>query len=458
MAIYLARRGFKVEVYERRLDMRNESAIRGRSINMTLAERGLESLREVGLLDKVMDMTIPLKGRAVHNLNSKTTFQAYGKDDHEVIHSILRNQLNIVLMDAAEASPNVTFHFGFRCVRLDKNTAKIDLINETNNEMSSVQGDFIIGADGAFSTIRQQMHRGERAQYQQDFLAWGYKELTVPPDLITDDHLDANSLHVWPRGDRMLMAMPNSDGSFTCTCILPFEGEHSFASLKTESEVLSLFEEQFPDAVPMMPNLTQDFLSNPSGEMITTLTLPWHYKDRVVLIGDACHAVVPFYGQGMNAAFEDCSVLDKCIARHGNNLEAGFAEYQNLRKRHTDVLAELSKQNFVELRERVRSPLFVARKKLDVALNRIFPKRWIPLYTLMAHTTVPYADALEQFQKRERKAKWMGINILLFILAGGVVAKDFLRKLRDRGSDDNGNTIPFWRSLLMVGSRSNRDQ
>jgi kynurenine 3-monooxygenase len=432
MATYLARRGCQVDIFERRGDMRREPIEKGRSINMTLATRGLKALEEVGLLDEVMKMTISLKGRMVHELSNEVTFQPYGKDDHEVIHSITRNALNTILMNAAQSYPNVKFHFHMRCMNVDKERGTLQFRNEDTNKTVNVESDLIIGADGAFSTIRQQMHRGIRAHYQQDFLDWGYKELRIPPGRNGSFQMNENALHIWPRGDYMLMAMPNSDRSFTCTCILPFEGENSFTSIKTEGDVLAFFKSQFGDVVPLLPNLGQEFLKNPVVEMITTYTNPWYYKDRIVLIGDACHAVVPFYGLGMNTAFEDCSVLDTCLARCNGEMEKVFVEYQGLRKRNTDVLADLSKQNFVELRDKVQSPLFVARKKVDVALNKLFPRHWVPLYTMMTHTTMPYAEALARHSKRIRVARWLGLDIALMTTAGLMVAGGLARRLLSR--------------------------
>jgi kynurenine 3-monooxygenase len=463
MAIYLARRGYKVEIFEGRGDMRCEPTGRGKSINMTLATRGLKSLEAVGLLDKVMSITIPLKGRMVHEMSNLLTLQPYGKDDHEVIHSITRNELNTVLMNAVESYPNVKLNFHMRCIGIDKNRGRLQFRNEETDEIVNVDSDLIIGADGAFSIIRQMMHRGVRAQYQQDFMDWGYKELTIPAGLNGAFQMNKSMLHLWPRGDYMLMALPNKDGSFTCTCILPFEGKISFASLKAESDVVAFFKSRFSDVVPLLPNLAHEFLNNPTVEMITTHTSPWYYKDRIVLLGDACHAVIPFYGQGMNAAFEDCSVLDTCLAQSGGSLEETFASYQAQRKRNTDVLAELSKSNFVELRDKVQSPLFLARKKVEIGLNKAFPRLWVPLYTMMTHTTIPYADALAQFNRRNRIARWLGMDIALVSTATLMVVGRFIRKHAPgkarRAAKNNGNgSVALWRRLSFILSRDSHQK
>jgi kynurenine 3-monooxygenase len=435
MAIYLARENFQVEIYERRGDMRKETVKQGRSINMTLARRGIQPLEEVGLLDKVMKITLPLKGRIVHTPGGRVVFQPYGKNDHEVIHSVMRNDLNMVLMNEAERYPSVRFNFLQRCVRVDKTNTIVHIQDEQTGELRSIQSEFIIGADGVFSNVRQQMQRGERAIYQQDFLGHGYKELRIPPGPNGRYLLPTGGLHIWPRGDHMLIAMPNSDGSFTCTCILPFEGPCSFDSLQTEEAVMEYFNIYFRELIPYIPRLAENFINNAVVGMITTHIFPWHYKDSVVLMGDACHAIVPFYGLGMNIAFEDCSVLNECLKRHVGDREAAFREYQNLRKCNTDALAHLSKQNFIELREKVRSPMFIAQKRVDVLLNKLFPRRWQPLYTLICHSTLPIAEALKLYNKRQRIARLLGLDVLKVLMAAGVLVQNVVTERRERRRD-----------------------
>jgi kynurenine 3-monooxygenase len=260
----------------------------------------------------------------------------------------------------------------------------------------------VVGADGAFSRARQEMHRGERADFRQEYLEWGYKELplTAKPDGSSKIELEA--LHVWPRLHGLFVSHPNRDGSHTLTLFLPFEGPDSFATTRTEADVKALFDKYFPDLVPLLPNLVEDWMTHPTGSLITTRTGQWHRNDWIVLVGDACHAVYPFYGQGMNSAFEDCSALMAALSKHGENREAAFTAYEQSRRPHTDILAELSKANFVELKQKVKSPWFVARKRLDVALNRLLPETWLPLYTMIAHTTMPYGDALARARRQEQ--------------------------------------------------------
>jgi len=446
MAIFLARRDFEVDIYERRNDLRIHNGERGRSINMTVSIRGLRVLEEVGILDEnLLAKTIKIKGRMIHNADGTSTFQPYGINEDEVLYSIVRSDLNAALMTYAESHPNVKFHFNTRCVKINKDAGIIHFENEITKESFSVPSDLIVGADGTFSTVRQQMHRGERANYHQDFMSHGYKELVIPPGPDGSFRLDQNALHLWPRGQRLFLALPNSDRSFTGTCILPFEGESSFASLKTEADVLTLFNSEFKSAVPLMPTLTQDFLKNRLGEFITTKTSHWYHKDQIVLLGDSCHSVTPFYGQGMNAAFEDCAVMNECIGRYGDDWEASFNEYQHSRKRNTDALADLSLRNFDELRESVKSPSFVARKQLDIILNKLFPNTWIPLYTLISHSVVPYADAIERVERQQRLIRWMGLELLLSTFARVMTVLTFVRNVpvyvREKMSADRYQTL-----------------
>jgi kynurenine 3-monooxygenase len=274
-----------------------------------------------------------------------------------------------------------------------------------------VTGEFILGTDGAYSAVRAAMHRQERFDYSQDYLTHGYKELTIPPKPEGGFRMEPHSLHIWPRGSFMMIALPNADGSFTCTLFAPFDGPSGFAALTTEAAVVAYFRDQFPDAVPLIPDLGPAFLANPTGSLVTVRCRPWHVGGRVALVGDACHAVVPFLGQGMNAAFEDCTVLVQCLDRHADR-ERALAEYERLRKEHTDALADLCIDNFIEMRDKVSSPLFRLRKKLAVLLHALFPRWYLPLYTMIEFTRIPYADA----RRRARRQDWVVRGV-----AGGVV-------------------------------------
>lgn len=423
MALYLARNGFNVELYERRGDREGSD---GRSFNITLSVRGTRVLEEIGLLDSVLKIAVPVTGRMIHAPDGTRTFQPYGRGGSEVLYSLTRADMFNILRQEVQKLPNVTFHHHQRCVGLDKQTGQITFQDELTGQRQVVPTDFIVGTDGAFSTVRQQMHRGERASYQQDFLDWGDKELTIPAGPGGTFQLEPNMLHVWPRNGCLLLAFPNYQGFFSCMCLLPFEGQVSFASLRAPADVRAFFEAQFSDVLALAPTIVDEFLRNPAASFVTTRSTPWYYQDRVVLVGDACHAVVPFYGQGLNAAFEDCSTLNACIRRHGGASEQAFAEYQALRKPHTDTLADLSQQNFIELRDKTQSPLLNARKKLDNTLHRFFPQSWLPLYTMIAHTCIPYADALRRAREQDRIARLLGIDLILLLLAGW----EYVRNLR----------------------------
>lgn len=417
LAILLGQRGFDVTVYDRRSPYRRDTAGGGPSMNLGLSKRGITALTAIGLIDQIMAMTIPMRGRMIHTLDGKRKFQPYGKDDSQAIYAIKRDNLNIALMDAGDALPNVRFFFDKRCVRLDKECGTISFHDEQTGEQLSVTADLIVGADGIFSTVRQQMQRGERADYLQEFLDWGWKELTIPPAPDGVCKLEQNMFHLWPRGNCMIFAHPNLDGNFCCSCLLPFRGAPSFASLNDHDSVQAFFQTTFSDIVPLAPTLVDDFLNNPIVPLMSIRTSQWYYKDRVVLIGDACHAVFPFYAQGMNAAFEDGLILSECLDRHPHDWRSAFAEYQALRKRNTDALADMSRENFLELRDKVRSPLFRARKTLDTALSKLFPQAWMPLHAIVTHTTIPYAEALARSRRQETLVKWMGVGAALLAIA-----------------------------------------
>jgi kynurenine 3-monooxygenase len=416
-AIHLARRGFDVEVYELRGDLRQGFVGPSRSLNMTLSRRGLAVLEETDSVDWVMPLTVPVKGRMVHGEDGRVRFYPYGSHQGELLHAIARSDLNAALMNRAESFGNVRIFFRKSFLRLDKDSATAVFRDLGTQRSFAVDADFIVGADGSFSAVRRAMQRGERADYQQKYLTWDYRELRIPPGP-QGYRLEPHALHLWPRGGCMVMALPNLDGSFNCICTMPSEGEVSFASLASEEQVRAFFEARFPDALSEMPTLARDFLRNPSSTFITISTSPWHHRGRVVLVGDACHTVVPFYGQGMIAGFEDCAALDACLVRHGADTAAAFAEYEQRRKRHADALAALSIHNFVELRDRVRDLRVIARKDCEGLLGRLFRRRWIPIYTLIAHTRIPYAEALERYRRQRRIARWLGLDLLVAAYAG----------------------------------------
>src|ERR1700719_444329 len=370
LAAYLGRRGYEVDLYERRGDPREGNMVGGRSINLALSTRGIHALRQIGIAPEVLEHAIPMRGRMIHEKSGALHFAPYDVDPNKHINSIGRAALNTTVIEAAQRYPNVRVHFNHRCTDVDLDVPAAQLLNTSTNQLLQSSGEAVIGVDGAFSAVRQSMQKQIAGfDYDESYLPHGYKELTIPPGPDGSWRMEKNALHIWPRKSFMMIALPNPDRSFTCTLFWEFEGPRSFATTKTDDDVRRFFDEEFPDAVPLMPNLLDDFKNNPTGSLVTIRSAPWHYKDKVALVGDAAHAVVPFYGQGMNAAFEDCVVLDECLAQFRDNRERAFAEYFVKRKENADALADLAVDNFIEMRDKTASKIFRAKKKLDHALE-----------------------------------------------------------------------------------------
>ena len=391
LAAYLGRRGYQVELYERRADPREGNLVGGRSINLALSTRGIHALEQLGIADEVLRHAIPMPGRMIHDKSGELHFSPYDRDPRKHINSIGRAALNTTVIEAALRYPNVSIRFNHRCteVDLDSATARFEAFQPVVGS-----GDAIIGVDGAFSAVRQSMQRQlPNFRYDESHLAHGYKELTIPPAPDGSWRMEKNALHIWPRKSFMMIALPNPDGSFTCTLFWEFKGPRSFETTTTDVDVRRFFEDEFPDAVPLMPTLLEDFRQNSTGSLVTIRCAPWFYRDKVALVGDAAHAVVPFYGQGMNAAFEDCVVLDECLAAFPENRERAFAEYFQRRKANADALADLAVANFIEMRDKTASKTFRAKKKLDHFLEAALPGIYLPLYTMVTFTRMPYAQA-----------------------------------------------------------------
>lgn len=401
-ACYLGRAGRSVQLHDRRPDPRRGPEQRGRSINLALSIRGIHALADVGLADAVLADSILMRGRMMHALDGSLSFQTYGKDDSEALHSVSRAGLNRRLVEAAAQYPSVQMFFNRRCTGLDPGAGFMELHDDATGTPLRVETDVIIGADGAYSAVRAWMQRREGFNYQQEYLSHGYKELFITAGPGGSFRMEQNALHIWPRGNFMMIALPNCDGSFTGTLFWPLEGPNSFAALKTQAEIVAFFHKQFPDVLPLIPDLAEQFLANPTGSLVTIRCWPWHIR-RAVLVGDACHAVVPFLGQGMNAAFEDCAVLEQCLKEDDWQWEKAFARYETLRKQHADALADLCVANFEEMRDRVASPWFLLRKKLAVLLHALFPRWYLPLYTMIEFTRIPYAEAV----RRARRQAWL---------------------------------------------------
>src|SRR5437867_8181458 len=375
----------------------------GRSINLALSTRGIHALEQIGIADEVLKHAIPMPGRMIHEKSGALHFAPYDVDPKKHINSIGRAALNTTVIEAAQRYPNVRVHFNHKCTDVDLDSATAQLLNTSTSQPLSASADSVIGVDGAFSAVRQSMQlKIDNFQYDESYLAHGYKELTIPPGPNASWRMEKNALHIWPRKSFMMIALPNPDGSFTCTLFWEFEGPRSFASTKTDDDVGRFFDEEFPDAVPLMPRLLEDFRQNPTGSLVTIRCAPWYYRDKVCLLGDAAHAVVPFYGQGMNAAFEDCVVLDERLEKFPNNRERAFAEYFSRRKENADALADLAIGNFIEMRDKTASKRFRAKKKIDHALEALLPGIYLPLYTMVTFTRIPYAEAARRAQRQDR--------------------------------------------------------
>jgi kynurenine 3-monooxygenase len=406
LAAYFGRHGYEVDLYERRADPRAGNFIGGRSINLALSTRGIHALQQLGIADEVLRHAIPMRGRMIHPATAGSGnlhFAPYDRDPKNYINSIGRAALNTTVIEAAQRYPNVRVMFNHLCTDVDLDSATAQLLNTSTSQLLQASGDAVIGVDGAFSAVRQAMQKQlDRFEYDESYLAHGYKELTIPPGPDGGWRMEKEALHIWPRKSFMMIALPNPDGSFTCTLFWEFAGPRSFESMKTDNDVRRFFDEEFPDAVPLMPTLLEDFRENPTGSLVTIRCAPWYYGDKVTLVGDAAHAVVPFYGQGMNAAFEDCVVLDECLAEFPDNRERAFAEYFFRRKENADALADLAVHNFIEMRDKTASKTFRAKKKLDHLLEGLLPGIYLPLYTMVTFTRIPYAQAAKRARRQDR--------------------------------------------------------
>jgi kynurenine 3-monooxygenase len=402
LSIYLAKRGFEVEIYERRPDMRQVEIGAGRSINLAISTRGIHALGEVGVLDSIMKIAVPMKGRMMHAVTGELTFQRYGKDDTEVIYAVLRSELSMALMNEAEKYPSVKIHFNERCTGMDFKTGEVELRHEITGQSRTLPTELVIGTDGSASAIRMDMLKIGRFNFFQQYLAHGYKELTIPAGPNGQYQIEKNALHIWPRKTYMLIALPNIDGSFACIFFFPFEGETSFASLDSEEKVMRFFQEQFPDAAALMPNLLENYFINPTGSMVTVKCDPWHVGDTALLLGDAAHAIVPFFGQGVNCAFESCTYLIECLDHHGADWQKVFAEFESVRKADTDAIAELALENFIEMRDRVADPKFLFKKKVEQALEKKYPTIFVPKYSMVTFHRLPYSVALARGKIQDR--------------------------------------------------------
>jgi kynurenine 3-monooxygenase len=411
LAIYLAKKDFTVEVYEARPDMRMAEISAGRSINLALSDRGIAALKEVGMDEFMLREALPMLGRNIHPVGGETRLLPYSGRQGEYINSVSRAGLNIALMNEAEGYDGVTFFFEQKCVGFDSNTGEALIENTETGEKRPVKGDTLIATDGGGSAVRDSMLHGiPRFNFSQQFLEHGYKELHIPPAPDGGFMLEENALHIWPRHQFMMIALPNIGGSFTCTLFLAHLCENasgivpspSFDRLTGEESLIAFFNTHFPDAVPMMPTLVEDFFTNPTGSLGTIKCFPWNVGGKALLLGDSAHAVVPFYGQGMNCAFEDCRVLDTLIDKHGADWETIFTEYGGLRKINTDAIADMAEDNFYEMRDAVADPVFLRKRELETKLEQTFPDYFSKYSMVTFREDLPYSVAKERGNAQDK--------------------------------------------------------
>jgi len=399
-ALYMRKRGFNVSIYERRDDLRLTEITAGKSINLALSVRGWTALKKVGAAENVEKIAIPMYKRVMHDTEGNLYDQAYGNPG-QAIYSISRANLNLILMEMAEKN-GAKIHCNQKYLDVDFTSGATTFEHTKTGEKITINSDLLIGADGAFSAIRSKMTRRNRQQYSQHFIEHGYKELLIPANEDGTHKLEKNALHIWPRGNFMLIALPNLDGSYTCTLFAPYEGEESFEKLNTNKDVKNYFKKIFPDLVPLIPDLCDQFFSNPTSSMAIMRTYPWHVDDKSILIGDAAHATVPFYGQGMNAGFEDCRILDELLDKHNNNFKTCFKEYSQVRKPNGDGVQDLSMHNFIVMRDKTADTKFLLQKKIEQKFAQQYPEKWVPLYSMVSFSNIPYSEAWQVGMKQEK--------------------------------------------------------
>ncbi|MEL6810644.1 MAG: NAD(P)/FAD-dependent oxidoreductase [Bacteroidota bacterium] len=406
LALRMAQRGYQVTLIEKRPDLRQVEQDAGRSINLAFSNRGIKAMKMVGLEEKVMKLCIPMYGRMIHDKEGNTFLSKYSGRESEYINSISRPGLNMLLLDAAEKMPNVEIIFNKACLAVDLENATATFKDDRTGEEVTYSGDVLFGTDGAGSAVRRSMfnHRKFLFSFSQEWLTHGYKEITIPATEDGGYRTEKAALHIWPRGEDMLIALPNLDGSFTVTLFLPYSNsDYCFDNLTTPEMVMKYFTQEFPDAVALMPNLVEEFFENPTGPLGTIKCSPWNSYGKTLLLGDAAHAIVPFYGQGMNASFEDVVVFDEILDKLEGDWNAVFKSYEQERKKDTDAIADLAVDNFHEMKEHTASPLFQEKRKLEIALEEEFPKDYSSKYSLVTfNENIPYSEALRRGRAQDK--------------------------------------------------------
>ena len=406
LALRLAQRGYKVEVYESRPDLRTTDISAGRSINLALSDRGFKALRLCGVEEKAREICIPMYGRLMHDTEGNTFASNYSGRENEYINSISRGDLNGILLTEAEKHENVNIHFNAKCTSVDIENTVAHFKSYTTKEEFSIDADVIFGTDGAGSVLRKSyyLERKFLFSYSQNYLTHGYKELEIPADKNGKHQISDGHLHIWPRGEYMLIALPNMDGSFTVTLFLSYdEGEYNFKNLTSEEKITAFFEEQFPDALKLIPSIKDEFFNNPTGALGTVKCSPWMYENKTILMGDAAHAIVPFYGQGMNASFEDVTVFDEILNQDLGSWEAVFKTYEKARKEDTDAIADLAIDNFHEMKDHVANPIFKEKRKLEMELEKTFPSKYFSKYSMVTfNENMSYSDAMKKGRAQDK--------------------------------------------------------
>ncbi len=396
-AVMLAKRGYQVDIYELRDDPREAGFAGGRSINLAMSDRGWRAMEKAGVKDNIRKVAIPMYGRRMHDEQGHLTFQPYGQDD-QAIYSVSRGGLNIELINLADEYDNIRFFFGHKCMDVDLDSNTLTFERQADGKELQLQPDLIFGTDGAFSVIRRNLMMNTRNfNYTQSFLDYGYKEVLIPAKADGSHAIDPNSLHIWPRGNFMMIALPNIDGSFTGTLFSPYKGgDEAFENLQTDEQIMGFFEKYFPDSLPVIPNLLQEFRDNPTASLVTIRCNPWNHKDKLLIMGDASHAIVPFYGQGMNSGFEDCTILDGLIDEYDGDWSQIIPAFSASRPADADAIADLALRNFVEMRDKVADPKFLLRKSIAAHLHEKYPEGFLPLYSQVTFSHTPYHEAWQE--------------------------------------------------------------
>ena len=390
MASYLLEHGFSIEMHEKRKDMRLVEQSAGRSINLALSKRGINALEDIGIIEKIRPMMLPMVGRMIHDRDGNIHLQKYGQKSSEVIYSISRAFLNKTLMGHAENKGNVDISFDHALKKVDLQNSKLHFNDGT------IGFDRLLGSDGSTSEIRKAIDQFSSINYRKEPLGHGYKELTILPDSTGDFRMDSNALHIWPRGEFMLIALPNIDKSFTCTLFFPLEGEVSFSTLKSEEEIKEFFDSYFPDTADLIPDLVQEYSDNPIGKLSTVYCDRFHFKDRALIFGDAAHAIVPFFGQGMNASFQDCTVINDLIIRYNGDWRNIFSEFSRTHVPNGHAIADMALENYIEMRDSVNDPLFMKRREIEFELEEKFSDHFIPRYSMVSFHDLPYSKVYER--------------------------------------------------------------